>query len=241
MSPKILEASLFHLSADDVSNFHRCDGYRHGMGVTSFGTGFLFQASTTRDPYFAPRNVFDPEQMKLWKYAVESGYRHLWFHDKGPVLEAPTYDEAAVLDAFHAPQFCSWIDDSEEAREALEYLEEEDDSFQCTPMYFERMAEWKLRELHAAASQFDYGTQKLVGEIHLLACAVEWAKHEGHNYWGRCDKVFTELRDCLLGMIELKLAEEQPDLMSIEEDLFTAKTRVERSLRMTSQWRHQAA
>lgn len=107
-------------------------------------------------------------------------------------------------------------------------------------MYFERMAEWKLRKLHAAASQFDYSTKKLVEEIHVLACAVEWAKHEGHNYWGRCDKVFADIRDCLLGIIEFRIAQEERDIMSIEEDLFTTKTRIERSLRMTSQWRHAA-
>lgn len=241
MPPKIFEASLFHLSADDVSDFHRYDTYRQGLGVTSFGTGFLFQASTARDSSFTPRTIFAPEQLKLWTHAVERGYRYLWLHDKGSALKAPTYDEAEVLDAFYAPQFSPWIDDSEEARDALESLEEEDDSFECTPMYFERTAEWKLRQIRAAASQFDYSTAKLVEEIHLLACAIEWAKHESHNHWSRCDKVFTELRDCLLGMIEFKIAQEERDIMSIEENLFTTKTRVERSLRMTSQWRHQAA
>lgn len=241
MPPKILEASLFHLSASDVSDLHRYDRYRHGLGVTSFGTGFLFQASTARDISSAPRDLLPPEQLKLWTQAVEGGYRHLWFHDKGPVLEAPTYAEAGVLDAFFSPQFCPLIDDSEEPREALESLAEEDATFECTPMYFERTAEWKLRELRAAASRLDCSTLKLVEEIHLLACAIEWAKHDSHNYWSRCDKVFADIRDCLLGMIEFRITDEEPDIMSIEEDLFTTKTRVERSLRMTSQWRHEAA
>lgn len=181
------------------------------------------------------------EQLKLWTRAVEGGYRHVWLHDNGPVLEAPTYDEGDVLEAFHTPRFNPWIDDSEEAREALETLEEEDTTFECTPMYFERTAEWKLRQLRAASTQFDYGALGLIEEIHLLSCAIEWAKHESHNHWSRCDKVFVELRDCLLGMIEFKIAQEDRDIMSIEEDLFTTKTRIERSLRMTSQWRHQAA
>lgn len=181
------------------------------------------------------------EQLKLWTRAVEGGYRHVWLHDNGPVLEAPTYDESEVLEAFFSPQFCPLIDDSEEAQKALETLEEEDTRFECTPMYFERTAGWKLRELRARAFQFDLRTQNLLGEIHLLSCAIEWAKHESHNHWSRCDKVFMELRDCLLGMSEFKIAQEEPDLMIIEEDLFTTKTRVERSLRMTSQWRHQAA
>lgn len=215
--------------------------HRHGLGATSFGTGFLFQANTARDRSFAPRNILDPEQLKLWTEAVEGGYRHLWFHDKGPIREAPTYDESEVLEAFFSPQFGPLIDDSEEAQEASETLEEEDTTFECTPMYFERTAEWKLRELHARAFQFDYRTLELIEEIHLLACAIEWAKHESQNHWSRCDKVFVELRDCLLRMSEFKIAQEEPDLMFIEEDLFTTKTRVERSLRMTSQWRHQAA
>ncbi|NOV19664.1 hypothetical protein E5S70_26925 [Ensifer adhaerens] len=179
--------------------------------------------------------------MKLWEHAVDRGCRHLWLHDKGPILEAPTYVEAEVLDAFFSPQFCPLIDDSEEAQEALESLKEEDSTFECTPMNFERTAEWKLRQLRAAASQFDYSTLNLVEEIHRLACAVEWAKHKGNNYWGRCDKVFADLRDCLLGMIEFKVAQDELDLMSIEEDLFATKTRIERSLRMTGQWRHKAA
>lgn len=108
-------------------------------------------------------------------------------------------------------------------------------------MYFERTAEWKLRELRTKAFQFDYPTKQLLEGIHLLSCAIEWAKHESRNYWSRCDKVFFELRDCLLGMIEIKIAQEDRDIMSIEEDLITTKTRIERSLRMTSQWRHQAA
>lgn len=189
----------------------------------------------------SPHEPYSRRNRKLWTHAVERGYRYLWLHDKGPALEAPTYDEAEVLDAFYPPQFSPWIDDSKKAREALESLEEEDASFECTPMYFERTAELKLRQLRAAASQFDYSTKKLVEEIHLLACAIEWAKHESHNYWSRCDKVFAELRDCLLGMIEFKIAQEERDIMSIEEHLFTTKARVERSLRMTSQWRHQAA
>ncbi len=241
MPPKLLEASLFHLSADDVSDLHRYDTYRQGLGVTSFGTGFLFQASTARDLTFAPRKLLPREQLKLWMQAVEGGYRHLWFHDKGPVLEAPTYPEAEVLDAFNAPRFSPWIDDSEESREALESLKAEDASFERTPIYFERTAEWKLRQLRAAASRLDYSTKKLVEEIHLLACAIEWAKHDSHNHWSRCDKVFADIRDCLLGMIEFRITQEDPDIMSIEENLFTTKTRVERSLRMTSEWRHQAA
>ncbi|MCY1315024.1 hypothetical protein D9M68_151990 [compost metagenome] len=241
MSTKILEASLFHLAAEDVCDLHRYDNHRHGLGVTSFGTGFLFQANTARDLSSAPRDLLPPNQFKLWKHAVEGGYRHLWFHDKGPVLEAPTYVEAEVLDAFLSPQFCPLIDDSEEPREALETLKEEDATFECTPMYFERTAEWKLRALRARAVQFDYCTSNLIEEIHQLACAIEWAKHESRNHWSRCDKVFVELRDCLLGMIEFKIAQEEPDPMSIEEDLFTTKTRIERSMRMTSQWRHEAA
>ncbi|KSV81781.1 hypothetical protein N183_14810 [Sinorhizobium sp. Sb3] len=241
MPSKILEASLIHLSADDVSDLHRYDAYRQGLEVTSFGTGFLFQANTARDCSFAPRNLFSPEQLKLWTQAVEGGYRHLWFHDKGPVLEAPTYAEAEVVDAFFSPQFCPLIDDSEEAREALEELAEEDPTFECTPMYFERTAEWKLRELRAATSRFDYRMLKSLEEIHLLACAIEWAKHDSHNYWSRCDKVFADIKDCLLGMIEFRIAQREPDIMSIEEDLFTTKTRIERSLRMTSQWRREAA
>lgn len=59
MSTRILEASLFHLSADGVSDLHRYDGHRQGIGVTSFGTGFLFQANTARDLAFAPRNILD--------------------------------------------------------------------------------------------------------------------------------------------------------------------------------------
>ncbi|MGN7802366.1 hypothetical protein ACTJKE_06470 [Ensifer sp. 22521] len=241
MLTNILEASLFHLSADGVSVLHRYDRHRHGLGVTSYGTGFLFQASTARDISSAPRDLLPPEQLKLWTQAVEGGYRHLWFHDKGPVLEAPTCAEAEVVDAFLSPQFCPLIDDSEEAREALEELAEEDATFECTPMYFERTAECKLRELRAATSRFDYRTLKSVEEIRLLACAVEWAKHGSHNHWSRCDKVFAEIRDCLLGMIEFRIAQREPDIMSIEEDLFTTKTRIERSLRMTSQWRHEAA